>query len=97
MENTNYEKLDAEFEKDFWYDRLTEYCYTSRMNTDIDVFKQSSLWKDMEKTAKEILGAESAKIWPCSLVETSDGEAITLTFAIAGPSIAFSKSLESLF
>lgn len=100
--------LDAEFDKESWRDRLADYKYDSSTNTDVEQFKLSKLWKDIVNTAMGIIaencGIKTAVIWPCSLKETSDCEAITLTFAITCPNgpvypsgFTYSKSFESTF
>ena len=100
--------LDAEFDKESWRDRLADYKYGSSTNTDVKQFELSKLWEDIVNTAMEIIaencGMKTATIWPCSLEETSDCEAITLTFAIACPpglvyssGFTYSKSFESTF
>ena len=100
--------LDTEFNKESWRDRLADYKYSSSTNTDVEQFKLSKLWEDIVNTAMGIIaencGMRTATIWPCGLDETSDCEAITLTFAIACPpgptypsGFTYSKSFESTF
>lgn len=100
--------LDAEFDKESWRNRLADYKYSSSTNTDVEQFKLSKLWEDIVNTAMGIIaencGMRTATIWPCGLDETSDCEAITLTFAITCPpgliypsGFTYSKSLESTF